>query len=308
MNNLLKSVKKPLWTLFLGLGLWACQDASETLTSEQAVVQSTTTVRDHAIIVAETQGAMEITADIFDNEGFTDGRASSSGRIEGGDHHHHDDAGCRPSISGSFNLDRSHEDSLIYTGTLVIDYGDGENCDSEHVRKGKITDAFTFILTWGDSVTFTSTETITFEGFVRDSVQLDGTFTVTKVNRESKKVEIQDAKITYPDGTSVSWSGELNFTYERGEGCRWKDNTIHLSGSISGTNRDGVAFSFVTTEDLVFKYGCNKHHKFRPVSGVVEVTIGGILTTVDFGDGTCDNSFTVTTNGETTEHEFDGHS
>lgn len=308
MNNSLKSIKKPLTAMLLGMALWACQDASETISTEQAKVQSTTTVRDHATIVAETQGAMEITSGIFDDEGFSDGRVSSSGRIEGGDHHHEDDAGCRPNISGSFDLDRSHEDSLIYTGTLVIDYGDGENCDSEHVRKGKITDTFTCILTWGDSITFTSTETITFEGFVRDSVQLDGTFVVTKVNHKSKTVEIQNATISYPDGTSVSWSGELNFTYERGEDCRWKDNTIRLSGSISGTNRDGVAFSFETTEDLVFKYGCNKHHKFRPVSGIVEVTIGGIISTVDFGDGTCDNSFTVTTNGETSEHEFDDHS
>lgn len=308
MKEVLKPLKNLKWIALFSVILWACQDDSERISPEEATQQSGTTARDNAEIIAATQGAMEITADVFEDEGISNGRAgssSTSGRIQHGGHR--DEEGCLPSISGSFDLDRSHSDSLIYSGTLIIDYGDGSTCDSTNVRKGKITDEFTYILTWGDSVTFTSTETFTFEGFVRDSVQLDGTFIVKKTNRQSKTVEAQNVKITYPDGTSVTWSGTLNFAYEHGEKCKWKDNTIHVTGSITGTNREGIDFSLVITEELVFKYKCNGRHKFHPVSGVVEVTVGGVLSTIDFGDGSCDKKFTVTSNGETQEFEFENH-
>ena len=301
----LTPLKRLRWVALFSVALWACQDDSETISSEQAAQQSTVTVRDKAEIIAATQGAMEVTADIFEDEGISNGRASTSGRIQHGDHH--DDDGCRPSISGSFDLDRSHEDSLIYTGTLIIDYGDGSTCDSTGVKKGKITDTFTYILTWGDSITFTSTETLTFEGFVRDSVQLDGSFIVNKINRNSKTIEAQGVEISYPDGTSAAWSGSLTFTYDKGEKCKWKDNTIHVTGSISGANREGADFNLAITEEVVYKYKCSGRHKFHPVSGVVDVTVGGVLSTVDFGDGSCDKKYTVTTNGETEEFEFESH-
>lgn len=304
---ILKPIKKLKWIAFFSVVLWACQEDSQTLSPEQAAQQSSTTARDNTEIIAATQGAMEITAGVFESEGISNGRAESTSgrRILHGDHD--DQGGCRPSISGSFNLDRSHKDSLIFTGTFTIDYGDGSTCDSTDVKKGKITDTFTYILTRGDSVTFTSTETLTFEGFVRDSVQLDGTFTVKKINRQSKTVGAQGAKITYPDGTSASWSGALTYTYDLGEHYKWKDNTIHVTGSITGTNREGVDFSLVITEELIFKYTCGGRHKFHPVSGVVEVTVSGVLSTIDFGDGSCDNKYSVTANGATEEFEFENH-
>ena len=304
-EKILKPLKSLRWIALLSVALWACQDDSDSISTEQAKQQSNVTIRDNSEIIAATQGAMELTGDIFDEEGISSGRASSSGRIQHGDHH--DDGGCKPIISGSFELDKTHKDSLIYKGTLVIDYGDGSTCDSTDVKKGKITDTFLFILTWGDSVTFTSTETLTFEGFVRDSVQLDGTFVTTKVDRHTKTVEAQDVKITYPDTTSVSWSGILNFVYDHGDKCKWKDNTIHVTGSIDGTNREGADFSLVITEELVFKYKCNKHRRSHPVSGVVEVTVGGVVSTIDFGDGSCDKTYTITTNGLTEEITFDKH-
>jgi hypothetical protein len=296
--------RKCVWAALIGVSLCACQDESERISTEQAKTQTRVAAEDNNEIVAATQEAMEITSNAFEEEGISNGRASSGGEFRGG--HHGDDHGCRPSISGSFDLDRSKEDTLMYTGTITIDYGDGSSCNSDHVRKGKITDTFSYILTWGDSITFTSIETITFESFVRDSVQLDGTFIITST-KGKKTVEVQNAKLTYPDGTSVNWDGELIYVYDRGEKCKWSDNTIRITGSITGTNREGAEFSWVITEELVYKYKCDHRHRFRPVSGAVEVTIGGALSVVDFGDGDCDKKYTITVDGETTEFEFDSH-
>jgi hypothetical protein len=299
-----RSLKKIGCALLIGAAMFACHDELERISTEQAKIQSRVSAEDNNEIVAATQEAMEITSNAFDDEGISGGRASSGGEFKGG--HHGDDHGCRPNISGSFEVDRSKEDTLMYTGTLTIDYGDGSTCDSDHVRKGKITDTFSYILTWGDSVTFTSTEAVTFEGFVRDSVQLDGTFIITS-GKGTKTVEVQNAKLTYPDGTSVSWDGELTYIYDRGEWCKWSDNTIRVTGSINGTNREGAEFSWAITEELVYKYKCDHRHRFRPVSGTVEVTIGGALSVIDFGDGGCDEKYTITVDGESTEFEFDSH-
>jgi hypothetical protein len=38
-----------------------------------------------------------------------------------------------------------------------------------------------------------------------------------------------------------------------------------------------------------------------PVSGIVNITSAGVLTVVDFGDGTCDTLYTSTTGDETIE-------
>jgi hypothetical protein len=306
--------KKPLtkfgWIALAGLLIvGACQDEnSEKISSEQAGKQSAVTAKDNNEIIGATQEAIEITSGVFDDEGISSGRASSSGRIsgerKGGDHHH----GCEPSISGSFDLDRSHEDSLIYTGSLAIDYGDGASCDPKHVRKGKITDSFTVSLGFNNGMTYSSTETITFEGFVKDSVQLDGVFIIKKSKGNPRTIEAQNATITYRDGTTVSWDGTLSYEYDRGEDCKWKDNSINVTGSISGTNREENDFVWEIQEALVYKYACDKHHRFHPVSGTVEVSVGGVVSTVDYGNGSCDKKFTVTTDGVTTEETFEsGH-
>jgi hypothetical protein len=197
-----------------------------------------------------------------------------------------------------------NQDSLVYSGTITIDYGDGSSCNSTRIRKGKITDTFKYVVVFGDdSISYSSTETITFEGFTKDSTQVDGTFIITSSSGNPKTVEAQNAMITYSDGTSVQWSGILFFTYERGERCKWKDNTISVTGSITGVNRDGVGFTIEITEPVVYKFKCN-NHKFIPVMGIIEVTVGGVLTVVDFGDGDCDRIYSTTVNGETTEHKF----
>src|SRR5689334_13962077 len=119
----LKPLKSLRWVALFSVVLWACQDDSDTMSSEQAAQQSKVTAQDNSDIIASAQAAMEVTGDVFDDEGISNGRVSTSGRIQHNDHH--DDEGCKPSISGSFDHDRSHKDSLIYTGTLIIDYGDG---------------------------------------------------------------------------------------------------------------------------------------------------------------------------------------
>jgi len=306
-----------LWIALFAMILGACQndDVNPLTTQENASASA----RENSQIVAVTEEVMDITDGIFVSRGFTGGRIADGGPGDDGDDededdgddndhgdNHHDSRGCKPSISGSFNLDRSHPDSLIYTGTFVVDYGDGSTCpDSTHVRKGKVIDSITFVVSFGDSIKFASTETITFEGFTKDSTALDGKFIIKTSTGNTTTVEALGAKITFADGTSFSWDGTLTFVYEKRGSRHCRGNTMKITeGSIHGITRSGAEFSATVTKEILFKRGCNGKHHFVPVSGTVDITTGGVTSTLDYGDGSCDKDFTITIAGEVTHHSF----
>lgn len=290
------------WIVFFGVVTWACQeDNPSTLTTEEARQQSSVAASDNHEMIAVTQDALEVSAGAFSSEGISNGRSTSGGQVA-----RHPIDKCSPSISGSFDLDQSNPDSIIYTGTLVIDYGDGSTCtDSTRLRKGKITNDFTFIVVMTDGFKTYSTQSLTFEGFQKDSTTIDGTIVTTAATDSSTTIEAQSVRITFADGTSATWDGALTYTYDKGEDCRWKDNTIRVTGSWTGTNREGVSYTADITKELVFSYWCDKRHRFRPLSGTIEIKVGDVTSTVDYGDGTCDKKYTVTSGGTTTEFEFD---
>lgn len=304
-----KVMRKPLqrfgWIALFSVVIWACNDDNErsstaSLTAEEAQKQTTVVANDNHEMIAVTQDALEVLADAFAEEGISDGRSASGARVQ-----HHPKDKCSPSVSGSFNLDQSNPDSIIYTGTFVIDYGDGSSCtDSTRLRKGKITNDFVFTITRTNGFKTYSSQTLTFEGFQKDSTTINGTV-VTTASGSSTTIEAHDVGVTFADGTSATWDGTLTYTYDKGEDGKWKDNTIRVTGSWMGTNREGIVYTADITEELVFSYGCDKRHKFRPVSGKVEIKVGDVTSVVDYGDGTCDKKYTVTTGGIATEFEFD---
>ncbi|HEX6891230.1 MAG TPA: hypothetical protein VF141_11055 [Chryseolinea sp.] len=301
-----------IWMGLILLLLGACQsDDVSPLTAQQ---DADIAARENSQIVAVTEEVMDITDQIFVSRGFSGGRTADGGpghddEDDDNDDHgdeHNDSRGCKPLISGSFHVDRGHQDSLIYTGTFIVDYGDGSHCpDSANVRKGKVMDSITFIVSFRDSITFTSTEIITFEGFTKDSSAIDGKFIIKSSTGNPTTVEAQGAEITYADGTSFSWDGTLTFEYEKKGSRHCKGNTMKITeGSIEGITRSGAEFTATIIEEVVFKRGCYGRKFFVPVSGTVDITTGGVTSTLDYGDGSCDKDFTITTAGEITEHSF----
>jgi len=74
---------------------------------------------------------------------------------------------------------------------------------------------------------------------------------------------------------------------------------ILAESTTNGVNREGVNYTSLVTEDLIYKRACRGPKRGRvPVAGVKEVTIGDRSFTIDFGDGECDTMVTVTSNGE----------
>ncbi len=252
---------------------------------------------DNGAFLGATDDVMDFSGGALAGVGITDGTTSPFGRATGSS------LACTPTIHHSFDVDRTHADSLILTGMLTIDFGTGAAChDSTEMRSGKITIDYTFIKVVS-SRTFLLTDTVRFDGFHKGQLSLDGTF----INRMSSDLvsvlQIHDATITYPDGTFASFDGELTSVVTRGgtsehNGCLNKK----VTGYISGNTRMGDDFTSTISKDLVFNYGCSHN---LPVSGTIDLVVGSMESEIDFGDGHCDKAYTITSNGNTITYSFD---
>jgi len=123
--------------------------------------QAELAARDDAQMMIELQEALDITAGALEDKGVAEGRVKQGGN--------HDNYGCAPSVNLTLNIDRNHSDSIIYSGSIIINYGDGSSCSSTSKRTGKITDDFTITIRTKTRISFTSTEKITFENFIKDN-------------------------------------------------------------------------------------------------------------------------------------------
>lgn len=284
-----------LVTLIVGFVLSCQHEAQDVLLSKQMKVQqSIQAAQDNASMIAAAQDAVSLTSSAFANQGITFGRMADDGDEEY-------DSDCRPTVVNNIKVDWSHTDSLIVSGTITIDFGDSTVCDSTHVRKGKIIDSLMLVVVFKDRTTFKSFEKITFQNFWRDSTQVDGSLSINAATGSPTIVAINGSRIRYRDGTSSSWTGNLVFTYER----KTTGTTIDVTGSWSGTTRNGIAFSASITKAIEYKSGCfGRSHYFIAVSGTVDVITNGVTSTIDYGNGTCDRVYTITTAGVTTEHRF----
>lgn len=288
----------------------SCQKENMTLTGSQQAKTSNDVTLSNSEIVSASQDIADITVNALAGKGIAAGRIMPAGRVA------HD--GCDPTVTGTFSTYTSH-DSIAIRGKLVIDFGDGTAChDSTTVRKGKIIDSFLLTFSKHDSISFSLTDSISFDGFQKDSIGIEGLFVKSATSWNKFTLDIQNAKVTYGDGTSVNWSGSLASVITFGGQGSNNDNdddgdsghggngfTREVTGSVHGTSRDGVDFSATITDALVYKYGCSRK---VPVSGKIDITVGGVTSTVDFGDGTCDKKYTITSNGTTTEYTVSRHS
>ena len=177
-----------------------------------------------------------------------------------------------------------------------------------HIKSGKI------IITYNDARYVPGAfRRVEFEDFYFDSVQVEGVRTVTNVSETTEdapmfNITLVGGKITFADGSSISRDSDHTRTWERA--ANPVNDQITLTGSASGSRRDGTTYTSEITTPLVFKRACRASGSSRiAVSGVKEITWNDNLVVTDFGDGTCDRLVSVTVNGETREIQLNprGH-
>lgn len=187
------------------------------------------------------------------------------------------------------------DSAMPYPRNMIIDYGTGctDPVDGK-VRKGKIRCMLS--LPW-DSIG--SVITLSMDTFFVGAIQFEGTTTFTRTGANTFHKEVVNGKCT--KGGTVPWTilyaATRDITINSGSTVSSDPQIITLSGSNSGTDRNGTTWTSTITTPMVRDLGCTWITK-----GVVEISPAGKSTRIiDFGDGTCDSHATITIDGNTFE-------
>lgn len=188
----------------------------------------------------------------------------------------------------------TRDTSVANTTTVTIDFGT-TNCTSadSRLRRGKIIYSFT-----GNYFAAGSVRTLRFDNYFVDDHKVEGDHTITFAGMDTLSgyytwnIQANSMKITRPDGKSHTWSSTRKREMLTGAQTifDFSDDSYQISGSANGTNVNGVAYSVTIDSPLKVAVSCR-----YIMGGVATLKATGISDRIiDFGDGTCDNTATVT--------------
>lgn len=207
-------------------------------------------------------------------------------------------------LSGTTNL---------FPVKIVMDFGTGCVGRDGRTRSGKIITVYTNRLFVPGA-----TATTEFVDYTVDSIKVEGTHKITNqgevistspVNciRHKWKVEVQNAKLTKPNGNYTEWNSTRMITQLEGMCTPFIhiDDIYKIEGSAHGKVKRGdllIAWNSEITEPLIKKFSCR-----WLVKGIIRVMRLNLTTnspwvaTINYThpNGDCDNKAAVTVNGVT---------
>lgn len=176
--------------------------------------------------------------------------------------------------------------------TLTIDFGPTNClCPDGRYRRGQILVRFTT-----DVLRRTAGAVVTRTNYFVNDNQHTATRTFTDIGSGSFTVDVTNASIIRANnGGTHSWTANWTFTRTAGYGTpQISDDVYSVTGSANGTNRNNVTYTTTIQSPLTKRADCFKYF----VSGVINITNSNSRTmSLDYGNGACDNTATVTING-----------
>lgn len=180
---------------------------------------------------------------------------------------------------------------------FLVDFGTAGNVGLDgKTRKGKL---IAYIVNNGRTG---SEQKIKYLDFIEDGNLFSG-FVTRKITRDidartQEAVITENFKVTAPDGIKfIIRVASLNRVIKMGDPATREDDVIETYGTATVTNEQNKSRSRIIEQSnpLVFKVSASEI-----VKGVVKTTLpDGKVITTDYGDGTVDNTATVT-DGERT--------
>jgi hypothetical protein len=188
-------------------------------------------------------------------------------------------------------------DSASSPKKMTIDYGTGTLCADGKTRAGRL------VVTWTGRYRETGTViTITADSFYQNGNKIAGTKSVKNEGRNTAgnlyyTITVSNVTLTRADGRTRTWNANRVREWIAGENtATWTDDVYLITGSSTGVNANGLAYSSDITTPLRVDLSC----QHRLTAGVLTVTPQGKRTReVNYGDGTCDNIFTLTIGNRT---------
>lgn len=186
-------------------------------------------------------------------------------------------------------------------GIVTVDYGEtGCELPDGHTVKGSVIIAFS-----SDWYKAGGVISVGFDGFTMDDFQLDGIQRITVLSASDTEIQYQievfDGMITWPDGAQTTWESDRTQTVITD--LNSEDIVIQLDGELSGISAEGLGFETLITETLEYKSECIEGNSLNmPVSGKKTISLpgnpGAPVIFIDYGDGACNKTFTVTVGDE----------
>lgn len=181
-------------------------------------------------------------------------------------------------------------DRTTFPKTMTIDFGDGcSRTGSDIIKKGKMIIVFT-----GRPRVPGTVATTTFDNYFINDRKMEGTITKT-YGQNGFNITVRDGKLSDADG-SISFQSTKTIVQIAGQNTRMpQDDVFRMTGRKVVSNSNGGGFTANTTKPVIKKFICP-----FVVEGTIEIkNRRDDLIVIDYGDGRCDNEYTVTVNGET---------
>ncbi len=186
------------------------------------------------------------------------------------------------------------ETDVTYPITIVLDYGDGIELNNGRVISGIIQ-----IVLSAPRTENGATHTVTFDNFKVDSVGIDGV-SVTSFMLDEYKIHMErELTFMLTDGTQIEVNAERTKVWVEGMDTLLdpEDDVFEITGYSNCADSDGNTFRTEITLPLV-KLGTCRYI----VEGEVSFSQNeDIFAVVNYGDGTCDDVATLTTEEGTEE-------
>jgi hypothetical protein len=190
-----------------------------------------------------------------------------------------------------------------YPITITISYGNGIE-----TKQGKVISGTVKIEINGDEDTDGSTRQITFTDCKVDTIGVNGICIekFTGDNLITRKItNTSDVTFTITNGATLVRKGTETSEWLAGVSTPEErdDDKIVITGSNIVENKtENITYSRTITDGLIKLGDCR-----NIVAGTVEISQNGnVIATLNYGDGTCDNLASLTTNGTTTEITLKG--
>jgi hypothetical protein len=291
-------------TIFAGMmvivlvSMPSCQKTDESNSDTAAATESNlkaavTEVVSNSVDETSTQDVQSLCVEKYD--GFGEAIRIGNGFIEGLGHRKF----RMPHLSDCATVTVSDS---AYPLEIVIDYGSGCTDHHKHTLSGKI------VIRISDSLTHEgAVRTVTSQDLYIDSakVEISARFENLGINADGNWViqSSSDLIVALDDSTIVNREGKYSTEWISGFNTTDKDDDIfYKSGLGTIIVNDTLAYSYTITTPLLYDRSCK-----YILSGAVELYKDGNTIVIDYGDGTCDNTATVTTNGTTEEVNLDSH-
>lgn len=185
----------------------------------------------------------------------------------------------------------------VYPQTITLDFGAGCEGKNGHIRKGKL-----IVNVSADPKSNGAIIVVNPSDFYVDDIKVEGTRTWTNLgydanNNKSLSRKVVGGKLTFPSGKTATFESTEFIVQTAGGSTKLNktDDVYEISGSRTGINRNGKAFTATVGKPLIKNGSCQ-----YIVSGTINISKDGASRSLDYGNGDCDSEGILTLSNGTT--------